>query len=159
MIENQELPLKFSLVVGLLAGLASLMLLKDSGLTFSLSWHWPVSVATTTAVITSFHLLFGKTLYSPMWIVPAVSYMGSLLWLVGAEAYALHQVASLPFLSVYHPTSFSDEFFAPDWWASDAFLRYPAYGLIAVTIGYFVALIYSARVCSLPPMSGSERSS
>lgn len=146
MIEHQELPLKFSLFFGLLAGLASLTLLKDSGLTFSLSWHWPVSVAAVTAVIASLHLLLGKTLYSRMWIVPAVSFMGSFLWLVGAEAYALHQVASHPFLSLYHPTSFSDEFFAADWWASDAFLRYPAYGLIAATIGYFVAFIYRARV-------------
>lgn len=146
MIENQELPLKFSLFLGLLAGLASLTLLKDSGLTFSLSWHWPVSVAAVTAVITSLHLFFGKTLYSRMWIVPAVSLMGSFLWFVGAEAYALHRVASLPFLSLYHPTSFSDKFFAADWWASNAFLYYPAYGLIAVTIGYFVALIYRARV-------------
>lgn len=135
MIENQELPLKFSLFVGLLAGLASLTLLKDSGLTFSLSWHWPVSVAAITAGIASLHLFLGKTLYSRMWVVPAVSFMGSLLWLVGAEAYALHQVASHPSLSLYHPTSFSDEFFAADWWASDAFLRYPAYGLKGVLKG------------------------
>lgn len=145
MIEDQELPLKLSLFTGLLAGLASLTLLKDSGLTFSLSWHWPVGVAAVTAVIASLHLLLGKSLYSRMWVVPAISFMGALLWFVGAEGYALHQVASQPFLSLYHPTSFSDRFFAGDWWASDAFLRYPAYGLIAVTVGYFVALIYKAR--------------
>lgn len=96
MIENQELPLKFSLFVGLLAGLASLTLLKDSGLTFSLSWHWPVSVAAITAGIASLHLFLGKTLYSRMWVVPAVSF-ASLVGRCGSLCLASGRLSSLSF--------------------------------------------------------------
>ncbi|OAZ62928.1 hypothetical protein SRCM100623_02603 [Acetobacter pasteurianus] len=155
---SEKRPLVWS-VPAIICGLISAWTVFTSDLSWSLVWVWPLSVAISVMTISMMLLLIDEDGDTPIldrvWITCTdricAPFFGSIsfacLWSVFSQGFAFWKIqTTTPTPLISQITSLDSKFLHEpmwgdlSWWASDAFIKYPAYAALGILALHLVWL-------------------